>query len=183
MVQEAIFISEQASLNSKAEFRSYKLARLTIEQSDYETKKEQELAQIKAQNLDREMTNFKVKIKGAPAQPSVCNMTNPPLDFSRKRKNRVDMEQASDVNAITVGGDRVEMKCGRFSKRPRSENPSITKTPTSKIAQPSTSTPQNAPDNKTPVIAPEPLVSPVLPAPEPIETVGVSDSEAVINVS
>ena len=39
MIHEAVNINSTASMNSKAEYGRYKIARITVEQSDYEVKK------------------------------------------------------------------------------------------------------------------------------------------------
>ena len=52
MVKEAVLILDQATLNSKSEYKGYKIPRLTVEKNDWEAKKDQDENLAKNQKLD-----------------------------------------------------------------------------------------------------------------------------------
>ena len=105
MVKEAVLIQEQASLNSKSEFRGYKVARLTVEKQDWQIRKDQEIEAKAARDLDKELSDHKLNVERfAKAQPSdSLNVSN--FQFScRKRKGSPEMDPKTPTNFVTVRG-------------------------------------------------------------------------------
>ena len=79
MIHEAVLISEKASLNSKAEWMGYKMARLSIEKTAWETKKQAENDEIEAKNLNFQLDDFRTKVIGRKA---ICIASNNVFNLS-----------------------------------------------------------------------------------------------------
>ena len=92
MIHEAILINELAIFNSKSEFRGYKLTRLTVEISVWETKKQLENDEIKGNNLNKQLAIIKGNIIVNRANSAAdSNDTN---DFTSSRKRKGTMRGA-----------------------------------------------------------------------------------------
>ena len=99
MVKEAVLIRDQASMNSKSEFRGYKIARLTVEKQDWEVKKDQDSEAKSSKELENEMLAHKADIERfALAQSSASNQVVNPLFSCRKRKVEAEMEPKTPTN-------------------------------------------------------------------------------------
>ena len=149
MVKEAVLIRDQASMNSKSEFRGYKIARLTVEKQDWEVKKDQDSEAKSSKELENEMLAHKADIERfALAQSSASNQVVNPLFSCRKRKVEAVMEPKTPNNFVTIGGV-VWNGPKKMAKKARK-------------CEPSTSTPVHALPSKNcePV---KKVVSPVIP--------------------
>ena len=62
MIHEAILISDCATLNSKAEYRGYKMARLKVEEAPWEARNKVELERANEAKLDNKMLLIKNKV-------------------------------------------------------------------------------------------------------------------------
>ena len=142
MVKEAVLILDQASLNSKSEYKGYKIPRLAIEKSDWESKKDQDENLAKNQKLDKDLATFREKLRSiALAQPSISHNLSNNFDLSsRKRKMSPQKPVKPKSGFVTVGGVRLS-----GNKRPRfrlaSDPQSGPSTPGQNHPEPSTSTP------------------------------------------
>ena len=84
MVKEAILIVEKASLNSKSEYKGYKIARITVDKSDKEKKVEEDLEEAREAEIRKEMVGLKGRVESAKAQLKASNKTKF-VDIYRKR--------------------------------------------------------------------------------------------------
>ena len=80
MVHEALTIKDCASMNSKSEFKTYKIARITVEKSNWEVRKELENDELTDKHIEVVMNDLRAKVD------SSKNCTNNPLNPCRKRK-------------------------------------------------------------------------------------------------
>ena len=83
MINEAITILKCASMNSKSEYRGYKLARLTVSQSEWQTRKEVEIMDREDKVEKGEMLSLKNRVV------SVARSAQPNNQFKTYRKRRM----------------------------------------------------------------------------------------------
>ena len=83
MISEALKILDLASLNSKSEWRGYRIGRLSVPMTEEEMKKQVE-------SIEGEDKVSKIKIAELKERVDKFVSTNKPLNFSRKRMNRND---------------------------------------------------------------------------------------------
>ena len=132
MIHEAILISEKASLNSKSERKGYKVARLTIEKSMWEQRKDIDSEESESSEISKEMLLVREKILEHRANN--CN-TNP-SNFCRKRKENMDQTPSTSKGKVTKRQRLLALDSPRTpSGKPVDPTPS-TSTPVSDSSHP-----------------------------------------------
>ena len=73
MVKEAILIVKKASLNSKSEYKGYKIARISVEKSERDRKEEEVREEALETQVRQEMIGLKDRVEKANAQLKANN--------------------------------------------------------------------------------------------------------------
>ena len=124
MIHEAILISDKASLNSKAEWKGYRLARLTVEKSDKETKKHLEKGDLEELKLNQQLSVFKSEILRNRAS-SANNIVTNNFSSSRKRKIMTGAKTNEKRTGISTQRGSWTPTTSRFVKRSRKSAPNL----------------------------------------------------------
>ena len=121
MIHEAVLIGDKASLNSKSEWRGYKVARLTVEKAVWEQRKDIEDEDKVDSDLKSEM--LLVRDRAIAHRANVSNVSNDPnsLFVSRKRSlGEMASSSSQKFTGITSRDGVVwNPKNSRYGKRAR----------------------------------------------------------------
>ena len=156
MIHEAVLIREKASLNSKAEWRGYKVAKLEVEKPSWQRLKDLETDDFEDKNLKRELSVFREKILTHRADTSKVKSVTNPLTCPRKRR----MPEVSKDSSTDSPAEKLVKFTGITLKKGKTWDPASSCF-TKKMRLSQTQSPKLSPVGKTVKIeaSPQPQVS------------------------